>query len=380
MDADDVRLARLLLQRLEGPAAEGPTEAVRESLAVQAQDAPLYLDSIAVRADRTSADAVAALASGALVRTHVLRPTWHVVAADDLRWLQALTAPKVLASLAGRHRQLDLDAARLARGLATIEDTLRGGRHLLRSELADALVAASVLTPSPLLGSQVGHLIAVAELQALICSGRPRGGSAREHVYALVDEWVPASDPRPREESLTELVGRFLASHGPVTWRDLQRWTRLTLGEIQGAVADLGDAVASTEVEGVPLWYDVRVMDERGPASQAGREARRRPRRVLLLSVFDEAVLTHSALRFPRLAGHPRGESPAPVNETGGGPVLSDLRDVGSWRRSHTATGFAVTVRLAAGAPAALVADARRAAEALVARSAGGLPATVDVA
>ena len=51
-----------------------------------------------------------ALAEGAILRTHVLRPTWHFVTPDDIRWLLRLTAPRVQALNAGMYRKLELDA------------------------------------------------------------------------------------------------------------------------------------------------------------------------------------------------------------------------------------------------------------------------------
>jgi hypothetical protein len=37
----------------------------------------------------------AAFDAGHFLRTHVLRPTWHFVAPEDIRWLLALTGPRV---------------------------------------------------------------------------------------------------------------------------------------------------------------------------------------------------------------------------------------------------------------------------------------------
>ena len=41
------------------------------------------------------ADLAALLDDGAVLRTHVLRPTWHFVRAEDIGWVLDLTGPRV---------------------------------------------------------------------------------------------------------------------------------------------------------------------------------------------------------------------------------------------------------------------------------------------
>lgn len=376
MKLADVLAVRLVAQRLAGPPAPDPVDAVRESLCVQSQDAPLAMASLALRSD-CHTDAVAAgVDAGAIVRAHVLRPTWHYVAAEDLAWLQARTGPKVERSLASRHRQLGLDEARREAGVGVVADALAGGRHLTRAALGEELLRAGVVDRQPLLGQQVGHVLLVAEVRGVICSGRLERGV---HAYALADEWLPAAPDRDAEAAAAELVGRFVASHGPVSVRDLQRWTPFTRTEIGRALASLGDGVACVEVDGATLWYDARVLDERGPGSPGWPDAVRAARGAFVLSVFDEAFLTYSQAGWPRYPGHPRGGDPVGFAESGGGPVLDGLADVGSWRRSHTARGFTLRLSLASGLPDAARRRIRRAADDLAARCvAPGTPVTIE--
>lgn len=321
MDRDRVLAWRLATQRLTGPAAADPVQVVRELLSVQAQDAMLARAMIALRCDGTEADVRAAVNSGALIRTHILRPTWHYVAAEDLRWLLALTSPRVLSGLAGRHRQLGLDELAIGRGLDVLGERLAGRRFAIRRDLATGLAEAGVLVSGqPLFGSQVGHLLLIAELRGLICSG-PMAG--REHAYALVKEWVPALDGRSREDALVELVGRFNAGHGPVALPDLVRWTRLTQAELRSALDAVGSAVTTVEVDGEELWF--------APDSELPET---RPAAAHLLSTFDEAFLSYRRVGFPRSSGHPAGSNPYRFAEAGGGVVISHLQDVGAWKRT----------------------------------------------
>lgn len=322
MDRDGVLAARLATQRLSGPPASGPAPAVAELLCVQAQDAPLARAMIALRCGGTDADVRAAVARGELVRTHVLRPTWHYLAAEDLRWLLALTSPKVESGMASRHRQLSLTAARVDAGLSVVADALAGRRFAPRPSLGTALAGAGVLDrDDPLFGQQVGHILLLGELRALICSAPVE---STEHHYALVEEVVPASRPREHREALAELVRRFVTGHGPVAPSDLVRWARVTLGEVRTALRDLDGHLAPLVVDGQELWH---APDALLPASRA--------QRAWLVSTFDEVFLSYRTVPWPRSAGHPAGEDPYRFAEAGGGVVLCDLEDVGAWKRTR---------------------------------------------
>jgi len=187
--------------------------------------------------------------------------------------------------------------------------------------------------PAHLFGQQVGHALMLAELRGLICSGPLKGN---EHSYALVEEIVPPARARTREEALTDLMFRFFASHGPVAIRDLMRWTRLTQTEIKRAIAELDDRVEAVEVGGDTLWFAPEALKE--PV---------RVRRAFLLSVFDEAFLSYRHAGFPALDDHPSADMPNRFTEAGGGPVICDLRDVGTWKRTVKEGAMDITITLA---------------------------------
>jgi len=319
MERRDVLAARLANQRLTGPPADSPEQVVTELLCVQAQDAALARAMIAYRTAGPVAAVDAAVADGRLVRTHILRPTWHYVTAADLRWVLGLTAPRGGVPNA-RERQLGIDEALIGRALDVVAERLAGRRYAVRRALGAALEEAGVLDrANPLFNQQVGHLVGFAEYRAVACSAPV---ASPEHHYALVDEVVPAEPPRDRTDAITELVHRFIGGHGPVSLRELQRWTPLTLVDLRGALERLGDRVESQVVDGVELW------------SEPGRGLPgTRPRRALLLSIFDEAFLTYPQLNFPRSDGHPYAEVTYRFAEAGGGVVICDLHDVGVWKR-----------------------------------------------
>ena len=354
---------RFALQRLTGTPASDPVAAVAESLAVQSQDVPLAHDSLAQRTGAGAADAATALDAGAIIRTHVLRPTWHHVAAADVAWLLALTSPKVLSGMRARHHGLGLAepadrTPRLDFLLAQVAD-----RPRTRADLAAAFATAGVLDREhPDFWAQLSHVCLIAELEGLVCSGPIDPAGLNGHTYALAADRLPPTAPKPRAEAITELVARFFASHGPVAVTDLQRWTRLTRAEVRDAVAELGDAVTVIECPeaGVPLYAGTRALEERRPEPDASASAR-------LLSTFDEAVLTHAVAPLPLLAGATKTN--AKYGEAGGGHAIWGLHLVGAWKRSVRAGRFAVTVQPFSDLPAEAVRALQHEADALARRA-----------
>ncbi len=320
---------RLATQRLAGAPDATAAASVRRLVCVQAQDAPLAAWSLALRSRRaTRADVDAEQASGAFVRTHILRATWHLVAAEDLRWVLHVTSPKVIQASAGRHRQLGLTAAVVDRAHARLGDLLADGAALPRAALAPELTDAA----HPLAGQRAGHLLMLAELEGIVCSGPPDGAT---HTYTLVDRAIaPAAADRPdRDEGVRRLVHRFFQGHGPATDRDLARWCTLTLTEIRAALDELGGVLECVDVDGERMWFD--------PAERGS--ARSRPE-AYLLSTFDEAALTYARHGFPR--GDPATDRSRMIAEAGGGIVVVGLTDVGVFRRTVGTKAVDVTVRL----------------------------------
>ncbi len=319
---------RLATQRLTGAPLPRAGAVVRLLTCVQSQDAPLAAYSLGLRSRASSQAAVLAeQAVGAFVRTHILRPTWHFVAAEDLRWIQRATAAKVLSGMAARHRALDLVGAALERRVEAVAEHLAGGARPVRREVMAELSRRGL----PSIGEQVGHTLLVAELRAIVCSGPPRNG---EHTYALVEDVVPAGpdDALDRAEAITRLTRRFIAGHGPVGARDLRRWCGFTLAEIRTAVGELEPDLESIEHEGETLWFDAATAARTSPRDAA-----------YLLPLFDPAALTYQSSGFP--AWDPRHNRHRQLSESGSGLVIIGIDEVGAWKRTVTAAAVTVRVR-----------------------------------
>ena len=183
MDTSRVLTQRLATQRLSSAPLPKAADTVRLLTCVQSQERDHAFFSLAMRSRSATYAAVQReFDAGAFLRTHILRPTWHFVAPEDLRWILELTSPRVLSSMAARHRQLGLDdARRMSDGLALLSELLQDRTFRTRPELNDEFTnRGSPIKP----GEQLGHLLLVAELQGLICSGPMKGV---HHSYALVD-------------------------------------------------------------------------------------------------------------------------------------------------------------------------------------------------
>ena len=89
MDQAEIIRLRLHNHQLSRSSVARPADAVRWQGAMQSQEYGPALWSVGLRlTGAAESDIIHALAAGELLRTHVLRPTWHFVAAADICWLQ----------------------------------------------------------------------------------------------------------------------------------------------------------------------------------------------------------------------------------------------------------------------------------------------------
>lgn len=247
----DIAHRRLDAQRLTRPSLETAVDVVRLLGAVQAQDYPAAKWAIGLRARAlTDADVERAMTDGSILRTHVLRPTWHFVTPADIRWMLALTGPRVNAAMASYDRRMGLDATLFERSNATVADALRGGTQATRAELATALRSAGIDTSGT---HRLARLVMHAELDGIICSGAVRG---KQFTYALLDERAPAMAPVARDDALLELTTRYFATRGPATVNDFAWWSGLTVREATQGIQLAAARLDRDVIDGKTYWLD----------------------------------------------------------------------------------------------------------------------------
>ena len=252
---------------------------------------------------------------GAVLRTHVLRPTWHFVTPADLRWLLELTAPRVHALNAYYYRQSDLDETLLRRAADLIADAVAGGNHLTRTEVAAVLERHGIVAER----FRLGYILVFAELEQVICSGPLHG---KQHTYALLDERAPAAGRLDRDEALARLVRRFFTSHGPATAKDLSWWSSLTLADIATGLAAAGDALESIDVDGVTFWSAPGAVPPPAPSPS-----------VRLLQAYDEYIVGYSQSKYLLdLSGLAAAAPDQPALPNG--VIIVDTQVAGRWKRT----------------------------------------------
>lgn len=344
----DIATRRLRSQRLAGNPLDTADEVVGWLGAVQAQDYTAAVWALGQRTrDATAADVHRLFDAGTLVRTHLLRPTWHLVLPDDLRWLLALTAPRLRTALAGRWRELEIGPGVMSRAQDTFAGALAGGRQLTRTELGAALRAAGIAPD----GQRLPHLIMAAELDALVVSGPRRG---HDFTYMLMDDRVPAAAPLSPEEALGRLAQRYFRSRGPAQLQDFAWWAGTTLDGARRGVAAAGDSLASELIDGKPYWdadpgsdavlVPVAAASAPGPAPPPPRTSRAPVAH--LLPNFDELTV---AYRDRSAADHPDGRFDPDLFAFGsilGNVLVIGGRVRGAWRRVVRPRSVRVQVRL----------------------------------
>lgn len=282
--------------------------------AVQAQDFHGAKWALALRAGNLTDEGVgAAFDAGRILRTHVLRPTWHFVAPADIRWMLELTGPRVQKTNLAWGGRLGVPARTFTKAISVIATALEGGRYLTRRELAAALKRARIVAS----GSPLAHFVMGAELEGVVCSG-PRRGS--QFTYALLAERAPKAGSLPGDEALAELARRYFGSRAPATLQDFSWWSGLTLTSARRAIEAAGvEAAAEPPAAGtapgahllLPNFDEYLIAYKHRGAIVDDRHARN-------LGVYTSEVLPHH--------------------------VIVDGREAGRWQRTVGAKAVGITV------------------------------------
>lgn len=264
---------RLHNQGLFSARFQRPADVVRWLGAVQSQDYNGAKWALGVRMQNATNEVVEeAFNRGELIRTHLLRPTWHFVTPEDTRWMLELTAPRVNLKCGSGYRMFELDDSDFKRSNRALAKALKGGRHLTRYELRDVLNRAGVASDDNV---RLAHILIRAELDGVVCSG-PRKG--KQFTYALFDERVPAGRKLSRDEALVELTLRYFQSHGPATLQDFVWWSGLTTNDARTGIALLDKQLKEAVINEAVYW-----------SPKASRNSdRKRKLEAHLLPAFDE--------------------------------------------------------------------------------------------
>jgi len=277
MTTKDIAQIRLYTQQVIDSRFAQPAGLVAWMGAMQSQDYIMAKWAIGSRVPgSTEASINNAIHKGAVLRTHVLRPTWHFVSPKDIHWMLELSAPKLQQAQAAHHRQLALTPAVLQKSNGIIEKTISKQGHLTRKELSDHFTKANIAINE----NRLSHLLFWAELEGLICSGSLKDN---EPTYALLDERVTKKKKYTREEAIAELALRYFNSHAPATLKDFVWWSGLNITESKKGMEAIKAGFLVEKIDSKEYWL---------PASfklPAKKEAA-----TFLLPAYDEYVISYT--------------------------------------------------------------------------------------
>ncbi|MDR1455076.1 MAG: winged helix DNA-binding domain-containing protein [Tannerella sp.] len=267
---------RIISNRLASTQLQTPHEVVAWMGAVQAQNCGMSKWAVGVRLkNSTLTDIDAALAEGEILRTHVMRPTWHLVAAEDIRWMCELSKKSIKAATAHRDRQLEIDEKLYTKVNHLLETMLRDNNHLTRIEISSQLRAKGVATDT----SRMIHFMVRAEVEGIVCSGIDRGKS---QTYALIEERAKPAKKRNRDEALALLAHNYFQSHSPATLSDFAWWSGLSSADSRQALRSIENELTGEPVENQTYFIH-----------QSLNTRLKLPESVHLLPAFDEYIIAY---------------------------------------------------------------------------------------
>ncbi len=310
----DILRQRLHNQLLSQTKCTEPAQIIEWFGAVQAQDYAGAKWALGQRLESATDTAIEkAFAEGRILRTHVMRPTWHFVTPADIRWMLQFTAPRVLAFIAFMDRQLGLDKADFKRSNTVLAKALQGGKHLMRTELGAILQRNGFQTND----NRLGHLLMHAELDGIICSGGKQG---KQFTYALLDERAPQAKTLEREEALAELTRRYVRSHGPATLQDFVWWSGLTMTDARKGVDLIKPQIESEVIENQTYWF--------APATLTGKPSLA----AYLLPNYDEYTVGYTDRRaiFDEIHTNKLDSRESILVQT----IMIEGRIIGTWKRT----------------------------------------------
>jgi hypothetical protein len=274
MTTFDIAAIRLRNQQLINPKFKSVKSLVSHFGAIQAQDYQMSKWAVGCRLPGAIDNAIEkAIDDGEIIRTHVLRPTWHLTTAEDIGWMLELTSGNILRQFNSMNKKIGLDDKVFSKSTDIIVKSLLGDQHLTRDELVEILNHHGIKTNE----YRGLHILAYAELHGVICSGKRKG---KHHSYALFDERVKKSKSRTKEEALAELGNRYFTSHGPATQKDFYWWSGLSVADSKLAIELNKKNLTATQHEGQTYyWKDSGVVEM--------------TEHVLLLPAFDEYLIAY---------------------------------------------------------------------------------------
>lgn len=307
---------RLVSQKLLETNSNSPEEIVRHLGAMQAQDYAMAKWAIGSRCDATEKEIEEVIDSGKIIRTHILRPTWHFVAATDIHWMLDVSGPQVKRIILSETKKYGYDEKEFERINSNIEKILAGNNHLTREEIVQELNIKKVSGEyylSPVL------IMMYAELAGLVCNGKMKG---KQITYGLLEEKVLKPQSKlTKDEGLAKLAKRYFESHGPATLLDFSWWSGFPQTTAKLAIISIESELNSVEIDNQKYWFGTNFTGVDNFCES-----------VHFLPAFDEILISYKTREASILLEH---QSKAFTNNGIFKPViLENGKVIGTWKRT----------------------------------------------
>ena len=318
MNNENIANIRLINHQLLRTDYTTPRQIVEHFGIVQAQDFNSAKWAIGTRLNGCTEKMIhEAFDKGEILRTHILRPTWHFVTPENIRWMLQLSAKRIMQSMKSRDRELGLTDEIYTKCYRIIEKTLDKDIFPTREELTTIMHDAGMKFDS----SQMYHVISGAEANGIVCSGVLRDN---KQTYALLEKRVPATKPLTKEESLAKLARIYFTGHGPAVLQDFVWWSGLSVGEARLGLASVQTEFISETIDGQTYWMpDVNIRPL--PAGKSN---------VHLLPAFDEYIVGYK----DRTAAISSENHQKAISSNGvfRPVIIKDGRVIGLWRKASS--------------------------------------------
>ena len=306
---------RLVNQQISATSFRSAQEIVSWMGAMQALDFAMAKWAIGTRLPGSDEkDIENAINKGEIIRTHLLRPTWHFVSSNDIYWMLELTAPAIKSSMKSRHKKLEINELLLEKYLNLIQKSLEGGSHLTREEIVAVLKKEKIVTEN----NRASHILFMAELDGIICNGILKN---KKQTYTLLNERVPKKRNITKEEALEKLANRYFVSHGPATLQDFSWWSGLPAGAARNALEMAKPGLISEKTDSNTYW-----MSGSSPVTLKDKT------QVYLLPAYDEFLISYRD-RNPSLS-HINNKKTISVNGIFKPLIILNGQVTGIWKRT----------------------------------------------
>ena len=269
---------RLQNQQLLNPLFCQPKELVSWLGAMQAQNYSMVKWAMGTRLKSATIQTVEeALRKGEILRTHVMRPTWHLVAAEDIRWMLKLSARRIKSAndSFAKGYNLEITDELYAKSYNLLEKILCGNKSLTKQEIAEHFCCSGILVEAD--NHRMTRFMVRAEQEGIVCSGEDKGG---KYTYALLEERVPPVPEITKDEALARLARSYFRSHAPAVLQDFIWWSGLPVSEAKQAIYLIESELTAEQWNG-QTWYVHEACRTRGKVSG----------RLHLLPSYDEYLL-----------------------------------------------------------------------------------------